>query len=228
MEQVWQTVADHWEVVTAILSWLALSILNFLTQHPEYVQGTRARRWLSVAVSVFAFLKSKGNPGLFKLPMLPEKNGAGPKPPDKTRPPTSGVIGVLLLAFCLTGCGTSVLQKISATGQGFDRAWTRFGKPWGGQCKVEATACRKEGVKLEFADCPRAQACVTGLEHFSAALDTGDRAIITGTPLAVKDDPQAADYLLTAVTAYDQAMKAWKTWEALLKKPSKPATPGGK
>ena len=211
MEQAWEIISSNWEIAAAILSWLAVSLLNFLTQHPEYVEGARSKRWLSIAVSLFAFLKSKGNPGLFKLPLLPEKNGKGPGGP---KTPTGLGTVLLLVVVVLGGCGTTVLQKFNATGKGIDRAWTRVAPPWIAQCKTEALACRKEGVKLELKDCPRAQKCITGLEMFKRGLDTADRAIIAGTPLAAKEDPKAADYLVTALTAYEQATKAMQAWRA--------------
>lgn len=155
--------------------------------------GLEAKGSEWVAGKVKAYLAGLRNAGTLLLPIL------------------------LLLSVGMASCGMRNLQKIDTVGGQINNLWNKSTPTWGAMCKAEALKCRKEGVVVPLSECPRAEKCLKGLEIFEAALSTCDGLLATALPLAVADDPKAADYLAAAMTAFSKAVDAWQNWEAVLK-----------
>ncbi len=119
----------------------------------------------------------------------------------------------LLLAVGLSaGCGTSTAQQMALVATGTNALWTR-GYPLADlACKAEAEKCKKPGELVPLDACPGAKRCLDALKLAQRLLDTADRAVMVGLPLAAADDPGAAAYLSAALAAYSQAMAALAEW----------------
>jgi len=214
----------YWPYILGALCWLIFSFANFLTaNYSDLPPG--AKRKLYWLLRLISFADKSGWLKLLKLP-----GTQWPKLPDdqdsSKKPTSAGTISgvILLLVVFICSCGTTTLQRLSLVQQSTDMAWKRGHPVFKASCEKEALKCRKEGVKLELKDCPGAWKCMKGLDNFRVALDTADRAVIVGTPLAATDDPKAADYLSAALAAYKQALAAGKDWGLF----ALPAISGGK
>lgn len=129
-------------------------------------------------------------------------------------PPVASVLLPLLLAAGLgvSGCGTSTAQKMALVATGTNALWTRGYPIADAACKAEATKCVKPGELVVIDACPGAKRCLDALKLAQRLLDTADRAVMVGLPLAAADDPGAAAYLSAALAAYSQAMAALAEW----------------
>lgn len=207
-------------LLTVAIPWLAISVRNFFTLHPEYLETEGEKKLFARFVSVVSFLSSRGVKGFVKMPGKREvKPLEGKKPKGEEGSIRLGAV-VAVCAFAALACGTTLLQKVDTTGKAIDRGWERTFPSWSSECKAEALKCRKEGVKLELKDCPRADKCFKSLDAYRLALDEADNLIQIGAPLAAAEDPKASDFVTAGIVAFGKAMKSmtdWKAWKAAWK-----------
>lgn len=122
------------------------------------------------------------------------------------------ILPLLLAAVLAGGCGTSTAQKLSLVATGTNALWTRGYPVIDAACKAEAHKCVKPGEAVPLEACPGAKKCLDALKLFQRSLDTADRAVLVGLPLAAADDRGAQVYLTAALAAYNQAMAAADQW----------------
>ena len=176
---------------------VALSIVAIL--QPAQL-ATLAGRLIPVAMGALSILG-----GAYAISRGQAKSGG---------PPVAGILLPLVLCAGLAGgcAATSTAQRMTLVGQGTNIAWTRGYPIIDLACKAEATKCVKPGELVPLAACPGASKCIDALKLFQRSLDTADRALLVGLPLAAVDSPGAAQYLTAALKAYEQAMLAASAW----------------
>jgi len=176
--------------------WAAVATL-LLTVMEAWVNGASKTTIVGItSTAVFVFLRAITTQGLLW---------------------TVALVG--LLSVGATGCGTSTLQRMSITAQGSSIAWTRGYPVLDLACKAEASKCAVPGQSVPLAQCPGAAKCLRALDGYRNALDTVDRALLVGIPLAAVDSPAAAGYLSVALAAYEHGLALAKQWGLTLPPP---------